>query len=72
MAILSKQNYGFARVEVEGLKGGKNGAKWGLRWSNPKYNQWNRFYWSKNHTRHTHHVYLSMQNYGITRGKRGL
>ena len=30
MAILSKQNYGFARVEVEGVKGGTNGAKWGL------------------------------------------
>ena len=30
MAILSKQNYGFARVEVEGVKGGTNGGKMGF------------------------------------------
>ena len=69
MAILSKQNYGFARVEVEGVKMGQNGVCDGLI---QKITSGIVSTGQKTIPDTPIMSILSIQNYGVTRGKRGL
>ena len=71
MAILSRQNYGFARVEVEGVNGvkmGQNGVCDGLIQMITS-----RIVSTGQKTIPDTPIMsiLSIQNYGVTRGKRG-
>ena len=75
MAILSKQNYGFARVEVEGVKGGKKVVKWGQNGVCDgliqKITSGIASTGQKTIPDTPIMSILSIQNYGVTRGKRG-
>ena len=72
--IMSRLYYACKIMASWRAKRGKKRAKWGLWWSNPKDNQWNRFYWygQKAIPDTPIMAILSIQNDGIMRGKKGV